>query len=46
MFAHSVEPELVDMATVLLPRQLDTPLATVFVGLVLPSGNDALLHVT
>lgn len=34
------------MATVLLPRQLDTPFATIFVCLVLPRGNNTILHAT
>ena len=42
--AHRVEPHLVDVAPVLVLGKLNTPLASMLVGLVFPGRNDALLH--
>ena len=41
---HSVKPQSIHPRTVLVLRELDTPLPTVFVGFIFPGGNNPLLH--
>lgn len=38
-----MKPEIVDLGTSFVSRQLDAPFASIFVGIVLPSGNYTLL---
>lgn len=41
---HSIQPHLVNIAPVLIFRQLDAPFSTIFVRSVFPCGDDALLE--
>jgi hypothetical protein len=44
-FSYSIKPHLIDIVTIFVLGELDTPLATVFVRLVLPSRDDSFLKV-